>query len=67
MDHSYKSRKKRRAEAKKLRDMEDAVLNSTHTQDGNNLYHQDFGWILRDGTPTKNAKAYWAWLRRQKE
>lgn len=33
--------------------------------DSQNIWDSDFGWILRNGKPTENTKAYWAAQRRK--
>lgn len=33
--------------------------------DDQNIWDKDFGWILKDGKPTVNTKAYWAAQRRK--
>lgn len=33
--------------------------------DDKNVWHPDFGWILKDGKPTIHAKPYWAMMRRK--
>lgn len=30
-----------------------------------NIWDQEFGWILKDGKPTMNTKAYWQAQRRK--
>jgi len=30
-----------------------------------NVWDQEFGWILKDGRPTQNTKAYWQAMRRK--
>lgn len=33
--------------------------------DPQNIWDSDFGWILKDGKPTVNTKAYWQAMRRK--
>lgn len=33
--------------------------------DTRNIWDPEFGWILKDGRPTLNTKAYWAKKRRE--
>lgn len=30
-----------------------------------NIWDPDFGWVLKDGKPTVNTKAYWSAMRRK--
>jgi hypothetical protein len=33
--------------------------------DALNVWDHEFGWVLKDGKPTVNTKAYWAAMRRR--
>ena len=30
-----------------------------------NIWDSEFGWVLKDGKPTQNTKAYWQAMRRK--
>jgi len=30
-----------------------------------NIWDPEFGWVLKDGKPTQNTKAYWQAMRRK--
>lgn len=54
------------------KDLEEALINASKmiAKEGGcpqDVWHPDFGWVIRNGQPTENSEAFYNWLMENKD